>query len=223
MVFLPDDPLLAHSRTQSRSLLREDFPRNFVDHPQFHHHQPFPPIKHTNVSLYPPTALYPVDDDSMSPAILHDSFPLPLQNGHPLPVSSPSQPPRWSSSYSTSLSRSRSSSIGNSYHDVSPPPLSQKPSYDLSWQTVDEKDEIAISEEETDDEQTLDNLDDDSDPKDDPEPTSAAIVAEQGRGLIVDAESYPIFQLQIQPGPFPRCTSLSILYTSSFFQVQPIY
>lgn len=72
----------------------------------------------------------------------------------------------------------------------------------MSWQTVDEKDEIAVSEEETDDEQTLDHLDDDSDPKDDPEPTSAALVAEQGRGLIVDAESAPIFQLQIQPGPF---------------------
>jgi hypothetical protein len=184
-------------------VLREDFARGIIDFPHFHD-PAFPLIKHPAASLYAPPEYPPEDDMS---AILHDPPPQAIHNGHSLPGQPLHQraqdPNRWSSSYSASAPRSRSSSIGNSYHDVSPPLLSQKQSYDLSWQTVDEKDEIPGSEEETDDEQTLDNLDDDSDPNDDPEPTSAVIVAEQGRGLIVDAESVPIFQLQIPPGRSP--------------------
>ena len=173
-----------------------------MDPPQFHD-PPFSPSIHPN--FYPPSR-YPGEEESLSTStVLNDPLPQTIQNGHSLPLGQPlhhraQDPTRWSSSYSASAPRSRSSSFGNSFHDVSPPPLSQKPSYDLSWQTVDEKDEIACSEEETDDEQTLDNLDDDSDSKEDPEPTSAALVAEQGRGLIVDAEKVPIFQLQILPG-----------------------
>ena len=200
MPFLPDDSLHVHSRSQSRSVLREDFARGIMDHT----HPVFPLIKQPSASLYAP-AEYSPEDDPMPPAVLHDQA---IQNGLSLPIfpsgqplhQRPQDPNRSSSSYSASAPRSRSSSIGNSYHDVSPPPLSQKHSYDLSWQTVDERDEIPVSEEETDDEQTLDNLDDDSDPNEDPEPTSAVIVAEQGRGLIVNAENVPIFQLQIQPG-----------------------
>jgi hypothetical protein len=144
MPFLPDDSLHAHSRSQSRSVLRDDFSRTVMDHPQFHDH-PFPPLKQPNASLY---TQYSGEDESMSPAILHDSLQQGIPNGHSLPLSLPGQPlhhrpqdpNRWSSSYSASAPRSRSSSIGNSYHDVSPPPLSQKPSYDINWQ-IDEKDE----------------------------------------------------------------------------------
>ena len=115
---------------------------------------------------------------------------------------------RWSESYSGTI-RSRSSSLGhglssNQAHEISPPFLSQKPSYDVSWQTVDEKDEVAISEDETDDEPSLDATDVDSDEKHE-ERTSAAVVADEGRGLIVRADNAPISQLQVQPGPsFPN-------------------
>ncbi|KAF8912848.1 hypothetical protein CPB84DRAFT_1841295 [Gymnopilus junonius] len=92
---------------------------------------------------------------------------------------------RWSESYSASV-RSRSSS---------------KPSYDLSWQTVDEKEEheIPMSEDETDDEHALDSLDADSDGKHE-ERTAAVVVAEEGRGLIVQGDNIPIVQLQVPPG-----------------------
>ena len=112
-------------------------------------------------------------------------------------------PSRWSESYSGSV-RSRSSSIGNGVaaHDFSPPlpPLNQKPSYDVSWQTVDEKDEITMTDDETDDEPVLDAIDDDQDDGQEEERTSAAVVAEEGRGLIVQGDNVPIVQLQVQPG-----------------------
>lgn len=109
---------------------------------------------------------------------------------------------RWSESYSGGV-RSRSSSLGNGLsnqaHEVSPPHLSQKPSYDISWQTVEEKDEVTMSEDETDDEPSLDAIDADSDEKHE-ERTSAAVVADEGRGLIVQGDNAPIVQLQVQPG-----------------------
>jgi len=116
------------------------------------------------------------------------------------PAQSRATLPRWSESYSGTV-RSRSSSLANGLaHEISPPLLSQKPSYDISWQTVDEKDEVAISEDETDDEPSLDATDVDSDEKHE-ERTSAAVVADEGRGLIVQADNAPIAQLQVQPGP----------------------
>ncbi|KAF9535838.1 hypothetical protein CPB83DRAFT_753504 [Crepidotus variabilis] len=104
---------------------------------------------------------------------------------------------RWSGSYSDNV-RSRSSSIGNGNHEASSPPLSQKPSYDVSWQTVDEKDETAMSEDETDDEQGLDHLG--VELNDNEEPTSAALIAEEGRGLIVQGDNTPVIHLHVQPG-----------------------
>jgi len=216
------DDAQTHARSHSRNIVPADLPRGLLDSPPFH----VPFLKHPAANHYGPST-YPPDDDSILTPVLNDLLPR-----HSPPVATPGQPlhhrpqdpNRWSSSYSASAPRSRSSSIGNSYHDVSPPPLSQKPSYDLGWQSVDEKDEIAISEEETDDEHTLDNLDDDSDPKEDPEPTSAVIVAEQGRGLIVDADRVPIFQLQIQPGlsPFSLHVVICPLSFTYPLQVQPI-
>ncbi len=111
---------------------------------------------------------------------------------------------RWSESYSSGV-RSRSSSLGNNSsghgHETNPPNLKEKPSYDMGW-IVDEKDEAGLSEEETDDEQNLIDTHDDSPEQTEEERTSAAVIADEGRGLIVQAESLPIAQLQVQPGPF---------------------
>ncbi|RXW18238.1 hypothetical protein EST38_g7620 [Candolleomyces aberdarensis] len=112
---------------------------------------------------------------------------------------------RWSGAYSSSA-RSRSSSIGNngSVQDNSPvpsvPPLTQKPSYDISWRP-DEKDEMGIlSEDETDDENGLDEGDSVLVDHEEEERTSAAVVADEGRGLIVQADGTPIVQLNVQSG-----------------------
>ncbi|KAJ8702843.1 hypothetical protein PTI98_001520 [Pleurotus ostreatus] len=114
----------------------------------------------------------------------------------------PSQMPfdqsRWSDAYSASV-RSRSSSTGGNSNENAPPvpPLRQQASYDLSWQAVDEKDEMGASEDDTDFEQGLDD-DDMDDP--DLERTSAAVIAEEGRGLIVQGEGVQLSDLHIQPG-----------------------
>lgn len=110
---------------------------------------------------------------------------------------------RWSESYSTS-SRSRSSSVGNNNssngHDTTVAPrLQQKPSYDMGWQAVDERDEAGMSEEETDDDHHLGEEDGDDEEKEE-ERTSAIVIAEEGRGLIVHGDNVPIVQLHVQPG-----------------------
>lgn len=111
---------------------------------------------------------------------------------------------RWSE-YSASI-RSRSSSAGhsntNSMHDNMAPRLTQKPSYDMGWQTVDERDEAGLlSEEETDDEPGLgDDLDDEDEEEKEEERTAAILVAEEGRGLIVRGDGIPLLQLQVEPG-----------------------
>ncbi|TCD71469.1 hypothetical protein EIP91_008849 [Steccherinum ochraceum] len=107
---------------------------------------------------------------------------------------------RWSGHYANSV-RSRSSSGGkprlDSTSEPTGPTLTEKKSFDMSWQTVDERDEINLtSEDETDDD---DRVDDDDDGDDDL-PTSAMIIAEEGLGVIVRGEDTPIVQLQIKPG-----------------------
>ncbi|KAG2146552.1 uncharacterized protein EDB93DRAFT_1227060 [Suillus bovinus] len=108
---------------------------------------------------------------------------------------------RWSE-YSASI-RSRSSSIGqnnintNSVHENGMPRLRENPSFDMGWQTVDERDEVGLtSDEETDD---LGDEDDEVDDKEE-ERTSAVVIAEEGRGLIVTGEGIPIGQLRVDPG-----------------------
>ncbi|KIY63637.1 hypothetical protein CYLTODRAFT_381929 [Cylindrobasidium torrendii FP15055 ss-10] len=87
--------------------------------------------------------------------------------------------------------RSRSSSISNvSPHHESTYKLQEKPSFDLHWNTVDERDEMGLSE---DSETDLDDVDYDDDDEDDHDRTSAAVVADEGRGVIVS-------QLSVQPG-----------------------
>jgi hypothetical protein len=82
------------------------------------------------------------------------------------------------------------------------PRLTQKPSYDMGWQTVDERDEAGLlSEEETDDEPGLgDDLDDEDEEEKEEERTAAILVAEEGRGLIVRGDGIPLLQLQVEPG-----------------------
>lgn len=112
---------------------------------------------------------------------------------------------RWSE-YSASI-RSRSSSVGhsntNSIHETTAPPrLTQKPSYDMGWQAVDERDEVGLSEDDTDDDNGLgEDLDDDEDDEDkEEERTTAVMVVEEGRGLIVRGDGVPIVQLQVETG-----------------------
>jgi hypothetical protein len=69
----------------------------------------------------------------------------------------------------------------------------------MGWQTVDERDEVGASEEETDDDPGL-GVDEDEDEEKEEERTSAIIIVEQGRGLIVTGDGMPIAQLQVQPG-----------------------
>ncbi|KAG1755090.1 uncharacterized protein EDB91DRAFT_1042494 [Suillus paluster] len=125
-----------------------------------------------------------------------------LQTKTSIPTSAgrtPIDQTRWSE-YSASI-RSRSSSIGlnntNSIHESGTPRLRENPSFDMGWQTVDERDEVGLtSDEETDD---LGDEDDEVDDKEE-ERTSAAVVAEEGRGLIVKGEGIPIVQLSVEPG-----------------------
>ena len=67
----------------------------------------------------------------------------------------------------------------------------------MAWQAVDERDEAGLtSGDETDD---LGDDEDGNDPKEE-ERTSAVIVAEEGRGLIVKGDGIPIVQLRVEPG-----------------------
>ncbi|KDQ63823.1 hypothetical protein JAAARDRAFT_54011 [Jaapia argillacea MUCL 33604] len=112
---------------------------------------------------------------------------------------------RWS--YTGSV-RSRSSSIGNSSGNLvqvtenAHPRLHSKPSFDNSWQPVDEREEFGLTtDDETDDDVVLDEdhdgLDDDDTHE---EPTAAVVVVEEGRGLIVRGEGMNLSTLQVHPG-----------------------
>ncbi|KAF6766384.1 GrfA protein [Ephemerocybe angulata] len=145
-----------------------------------------------------------ITPDSISQYLSKD--PIAAPTARPTQSRAPVDHSRWSGAYSSSA-RSRSSSIGNNSpaaYDNSPipnvPVLVQKPSYDISWQAVDERDEAGIvSEDETDDEHGI--LDADTGLADhEEERTSAAVIADEGRGLIVQANNTPIVQLQVQQG-----------------------
>lgn len=86
-----------------------------------------------------------------------------------------------------------------------------------------------MSEEETDDEHGLvDSVNDTDLGEKDEERTSAAVVAEEGRGLIVQGDNVPIVQLQVQPGAcFDLYSIHKLQFTKIFFfdicQVQHIF
>jgi hypothetical protein len=127
---------------------------------------------------------------------------------------------RWSESYSGSV-RSRSSSVGNgSVYENAGPKLREKPSYDMGWQTVDERDEVGVSDQETDEDHVL--VEDDEEEKEE-ERTSAVVIAEEGRGLIVHGDGLPIVQLQVHPGgKFTILHCICSTHRSPSIQVPPI-
>ncbi|KAF8078424.1 hypothetical protein FPV67DRAFT_1404178 [Lyophyllum atratum] len=147
------------------------------------------------------------DDDSLGVGITSDAVVRLLANdpnssssARGIQSRAPVDQSRWSETYSASV-RSRSSSIGNINPGIAqenaPPKLQQKPSYDMGWQAVDERDETGMSEEETDDDHPLD---DEEEEEKEEERTSAVVIAEEGRGLIVHGDSVPIVQLNVPPG-----------------------
>lgn len=93
---------------------------------------------------------------------------------------------------------SAGSNVGAS---TSPPLLSSKKSYDVSWQppSVDERDEVDLTSGDETDETDLDQDDLDDEDREE-EPTQAVVLAEDGRGLIVHGEGVPAAQLQVQNG-----------------------
>lgn len=106
---------------------------------------------------------------------------------------------RWSYTQST---RSRSSSLvgrADSVQDFGSPALRGTTSFDNNWEPVEEKDEIGLtSEDETDDDAFLAEEDIEEDGEE--QATSAMMVAEEGRGIIVRGDNVPIVQLQVNPG-----------------------
>lgn len=74
---------------------------------------------------------------------------------------------------------------------------------------MEERDENVLSEDETDDENLL--VDPEQDEKEE-ERTSAVVLAEEGRGLIVQGEGLPIVQLNVQSGEHQSSHS-SIFFT----------
>ncbi|KAK0456257.1 hypothetical protein EV421DRAFT_1895502 [Armillaria borealis] len=148
------------------------------------------------------------DDESAAGRMMSDSVVQLLSSDTILSAASPGMHPRVpvvpverSTRWSEGSFRSRSSSVGNNTsfhsHDHFVPRLHEKPSYDMGWHTVDERDEMGMSEEDTDDDQALD---DEYDEDDKEERTSAAVIADEGRGLIVHGDNVPLAQLSVQPG-----------------------
>lgn len=108
---------------------------------------------------------------------------------------------RWSDVYAQSI-QSRSSSVGNGkvegVQDGDSPALRGMSSFDHGWEAVDERDEMGLtSEDETDDDALLDEEDIE---EEDDQVTSAMMVAEEGRGIIVRCGDGPIVQLHVHPG-----------------------
>ncbi|KAI9460839.1 hypothetical protein BJY52DRAFT_1117480 [Lactarius psammicola] len=107
---------------------------------------------------------------------------------------------RWSQSYSGSI-RSRSSLVrsnSSSGHENSISSLQQKPC-DLSWQPVDERDEVELISD-VDTEDTDLEADDLPEVEREEERTSAIVIAEEGRGLIVRGDGVAVTDLVVQPG-----------------------
>ena len=114
---------------------------------------------------------------------------------------------RWSQSYSGSI-RSRSSLVrsnSSSGHENSTSSLQQKPC-DLSWQPVDERDEVELISD-VDTEDTDLEVDDLPEVECEEERTSAIVIAEEGRGLIVRGDGVAVADLVVQPGAV-ACPSL---------------
>ncbi|KAH9944438.1 uncharacterized protein BXZ73DRAFT_87334 [Epithele typhae] len=113
---------------------------------------------------------------------------------------------RWSDFYQNGL-RSRSSSLANSNskpNSMHEKALRGSPSFDMGWQRPDERDEQGLaSDEDTDEDPSFEDDEDDEDDgegkDDDEEPTSAAIMAEDGRGVIIHGHDVPVSKLHVSP------------------------
>lgn len=119
---------------------------------------------------------------------------------------------RWSDFYQNGI-RSRSSSLANSKAEPVPekaiPPLRGSPSFDMGWQRPDERDEAGLSDDEAYDDPSFDDDEDDEPEEPEEEPTSAALLAEEGRGIIVRAEDTPLVRLHVPQGSFRPCRLLT--------------
>jgi len=89
-------------------------------------------------------------------------------------------------------------SNSSSGHDNSASSVQQKP-YDLSWQSVDERDEVELTSDASTEDTDLD-VDDIPEREQEEERTSAIVVAEEGRGLIVRGDSVAVADLVVNPG-----------------------
>ncbi|KAH8988823.1 hypothetical protein EDB92DRAFT_1870144 [Lactarius akahatsu] len=106
---------------------------------------------------------------------------------------------RWSQSYSGSI-RSRSSLVrSNSSSGHENASGLQQKQCDLSWQPVDERDEVELISD-VDTEDTDLEVDDLPEVEREEERTSAIVIAEEGRGLIVRGDGVPVADLVVQPG-----------------------
>jgi hypothetical protein len=145
-------------------------------------------------------------DEAVRKALKYDSPTSPF----PRSSVAEGEPGRWSGSdvdggrESFGL-RSRSSSVGRANQENSHP-LRMMPSYDTSWQAVDERDELLMTSDDEDGDDILYEYDEDDNRDDDR--TAAIVVAEQGRGLIVRGDNTPISKLEVQPGTTSGFTSL---------------
>jgi hypothetical protein len=145
------------------------------------------------------------DDQAIGVGITSDDV-VHLANQDPsIPTSlshsrAPIDQSRWSHSYSGSI-RSRSSLVrsnSSSGHYNSPSSIQQKPC-DLSWQPVDERDEVELVSD-ADTEDTDFQVDDLPEEEHEEERTSAIVIAEEGRGLIVRGDGAAVADLVVQPG-----------------------
>jgi len=91
--------------------------------------------------------------------------------------------------------RSRSSSVADSRTNSLALSSSSKPGSDGDWRVL----EVGLtSESETDDDACIDLGDEDGDEEE--QPTSAMIIAEEGRGVIVRGEGGSVHTIQAPPG-----------------------
>ncbi len=128
---------------------------------------------------------------------------------------------RWSHSYSASI-RSRSSLVrsnSSSGHDYSISSVQPKP-LDLSWQPVDERDEVELL---SDPESEDTDMEVEEHEEHEEERTSAIVIAEEGRGLIVRGDGSAVVDLAVHPGT-SHVYSISLTYVDKFLiKGRPIY
>lgn len=128
--------------------------------------------------------------------LLANDAALASSSAPPIQGRAPVDQTRWSDLYATST-RSRSSSVGRTEpaQDNIVRVLRGTPSFDMGWQPADERDEVDLGSEDETDEDELDEEEEEEE-----EPTSAMIMAEQGRGIIVRGEDSPVVRLQVKQG-----------------------